>query len=422
MKALWVSGLLLASVCGIDCQAQTVQTDGDLKYRLVNTAYPESSLFRESLSANATDHSLSARLNINAETKRWSAELSYQLAGFHGDTLEATPEFSGSALLRSPVQTDNARLLDLTSLITDKNDYAVSYRLDRLKVSYQGANNIVKIGRQAVSWGNGLIYTPMDFFNPFDPSAIDTEYKTGEDMLYAQHLFNNGDDLQMVWVARRDDAQKTSRDVNSLALKYHGFVGSSEFDVLIAEHYQDMVIGLGASTSVGGSVVRADWVMTDTDDERFSNFVANISYSWVAWDKNVTGSLEYFHNDFGLRGDNLGVADLAASEALSRRLRRGELFTLGRDYVAASAVVEMAPLWLVTPSVFYNISDNSALAQLVSQHDLSQNTQLVVALSLPMGSKGTEYGGLPFASDQIDLEEKFSNSSWSLFAQAAWYF
>lgn len=410
--------------------AQTWQTDGNLKYRLVNTAYPQSSVFSGLSGSNITDQSLTARLNFNKKLGLWSAQASYQIAAIHGETVELTrgqaialaSDSSFSLFARAPIQDDSARLFDLTEIIQEGQDYAVAHRLDRLVLGYQGEQNVIKIGRQAVSWGNGLIYTPMDFLNPFDPTAIDTEYKAGDDMLYAQHLFDNGDDVQLVWVARRDENGATGGDFNSAALKYHGFIGSSEFDLLIAEHYNDTMIGVGGTISVGGAVLRGDWVTTETDNKRFNNFVANISYSWRAWNKNITGSLEYFHNDFGVQSAQLNFTDLANTPELLDRVQRGELFTLGRDYIAGSAVVEMAPLWLLTPNIFYNVSDNSALTQLVSQHDLSQNTQLAIALSIPLGAKGTEFGGFAVANENSDKEVKFSNSSWSLYAQLAWYF
>lgn len=408
--------------------AQTWQADGNIKYRLVATDFPERSIFSDLVGDKAVDGALTGRLNFNLKFDHWSAEASYQIAGIHGDTIEYAQRSSSAAepsfdmFAGASVPDDNTRLIDLTDLVTDGRDYAVVHRLDRLVFGYQGQKNVIKVGRQAVSWGNGLIYTPMDFFNPFDPTAIDTEYKPGDDMLYAQHLFDSGNDFQLVWVARRNESQNTAREVNSIALKYHAFVGSSEFDLLVADHYSDTMIGFGGAISIGGSVVRGDWVITDTNDKRFHNFVTNISYAWTAWDRNVTGSLEYFHNDFGVRTEEFGLTDLADNPELLNRFQRGELFTLGRDYIAGSAVVEMAPLWILTPNIFYNLSDNSALTQLVSQHDLSQNMQLVAALSVPVGPRGTEFGGLEASNVNSQSEPRFNDSSWSIYAQLAWYF
>jgi len=83
---------------------------------------------------------------------------------------------------------------------------------------------------QFISWGNGMVFTPVDIFNPFDPAAVDKEYKTGDDMLYGQYLFSNGNDLQGVAVVRRDlRTGGVEGDQSSLAFKCHGFLGMNEY-------------------------------------------------------------------------------------------------------------------------------------------------------------------------------------------------
>ena len=80
----------------------------------------------------------------------------------------------------------------------------------------------MKFGRQAITWGNGLIYNVMDIFNPFDPAAVDKEFKTGDDMLYGQYLLSGGNDVQGVMVFRRDPiTEDVEADQSSLAFKYH---------------------------------------------------------------------------------------------------------------------------------------------------------------------------------------------------------
>ncbi|MEM7360013.1 MAG: hypothetical protein AAF431_13005 [Pseudomonadota bacterium] len=419
-NTILLAGLIAASTAN----AQGLEFDGNLKYQLVNTTYPAGSLIRDLTDKNVADHAATARFNIAYKSSKWAATASYQAIGLAGDTVELTSgSTAGQAgLIRSPLLSDQTQLFDLTSTVDDGNRYALAHRLDRLTISYQGSKNVIRVGRQAVSWGNGLIYTPMDFFNPFDPTTIDTEYKPGADMLYAQHLLDSGNDLQWVSVFRRNESGRTSASVNSHAIKYHGFFSSAEYDLLLAEHFDDTIIAVGGSTSLGGSVVRGDWVITDTEQDTFHSLVANISYSWVWRGKNMTGSLEYFHNDFGEQTDQLALTDLAANPALANRVARGELFTLGRDYLAGSATIEINPLWNLTPNLFVNLTDNSAFSQLISQHSLSDNLQLIGAVSLPIGPRGTEFGGLPTGPLATSAPRRFSNSSWSLFGQLAWYF
>ena len=71
----------------------------------------------------------------------------------------------------------------------------------------------------------------------------------------------------------------------------------------------------------------------------------------------------------------------------------------------------------LTPNLFVNLTDPSALAQMVFSYDWKQDIQLLVALSLPLGAAGTEYGGL-----ESGLENTYVSTGASLFMQLSWYF
>ena len=49
--------------------------------------------------------------------------------------------------------------------------------------------------------------------------------------------------------------------------------------------------------------------------------------------------------------------------------------------------------------------------------DIKQNLQILAAVNLPVGSNGTEYGGIESTVDGLYL-----SSGPGLFAQLAWYF
>jgi hypothetical protein len=77
----------------------------------------------------------------------------------------------------------------------------------------------------------------------------------------------------------------------------------------------------------------------------------------------------------------------------------------------------MTPLLLLIPNLFVNLQDPSALAQLVVQYDWKQNLLLLAALNLPVGSDGSEYGGIEASADGL-----YFSTGPSVFAQLAWYF
>ena len=174
--------LLLPALAGAD----ELRTDfsGHTKLRIVAQGYPPESLFHDLAGSSAVDTNAALRLKLNLRKAGWTFDSAYQLVGLSSETLS----FGG-------LPADDHRLFDLTDVIDSGGDSALLHRLDRLWVGYTSEKTVVRFGRQALSWGNGLAYAPMDLVNPFDPAAIDTEYKAGDDMLYAQYLQDSGNDV-----------------------------------------------------------------------------------------------------------------------------------------------------------------------------------------------------------------------------------
>ncbi len=349
---------------------------GHSKLRLVAQSYPNDSLFRDVIGANSVDGAGELRLEFSAKRDKWSLHADYQLIAINSDFLAAgLPE-------------DESRLFDLTSILDDSDKNALLHRLDRFWVGYAGEKTVVRFGRQALSWGNGLLYAPMDLVNPFDPATIDTEYKAGDDMLYMQYLRDSGDDIQAAVVFRRNAVTgDVESDEGTIALKYHGFAGENEFDVLVAESYGNTIVGAGYAQSVGGAIWRGDVVVTESSDDTYVEVVTNLSYSWVLGAKNMSGAVEYYYDGFD------------------------------RHYVAGSLTIEMSPLWMLTPTVLSNVNDPSGLLQVVTQYSLSDNMTFLGSLNIPLGANATEFGG-----PESGVPGRYLSTDAGVFAQLAWYF
>jgi hypothetical protein len=174
---------------------------------------------------------------------------------------------------------------------------------------------------------------------------------------------------------------------------------------------------VGGIANLGGAVVRGDLTWTHTDLDNVFSAVTSLSYSWTWGGRNVSGILEYYYNGFGQKNGRYSLQKLLQNPDLLRRLERGELFTLARHYTAASVSVELTPLLILTPNLFVNLEDPSALAQLVVQYDWKQNLLVLAALNLPVGPDGSEYGGIEASADGL-----YFSTGPSVFAQLAWYF
>ncbi len=407
MTSINVRPSILLLLCILPCLTLAdgkTEFGGHTKLRLVGQTYPSGSLFRDQFGSHSLDGIAELRLNVEHRQHGWMFVGDYQFLALDGETIR--------------VPDDQRRLFDLTSSLDQGRGSALLHRLDRLWIGYSSEHAVVRFGRQALSWGNGLFYAPMDLVNPFDPAAVDTEYKAGDDMLYAQYVQNTGADIQVAYVIRRDPL---SGDVDSrfstAAVKYHGFLGAGEYDVLLANHYDDLVAGISSSRALGGATLSGDFVVTDTEENIVVQATLNLSYSWIAFEKNMSGSFEYHFNGFGQFPSRYDPASLAGNPDLVRRLVGGESFAAGRHYIAGSVLVEVTPLWTVSPTLLLNVGDPSGLLQLTTTYSLSDSKSLLASIGLPLGPDGTEFGGAASA-----VQSRYLSSDANVFAQFAWYF
>jgi hypothetical protein len=396
---------------------------GHLKLRGGYQTYPADSITHVFTGASAADLSTELRLKLSADRGRWDVKTDGQAIFLYGDVVEYNRDLLAQmpafAALVGGLPNDDRRWWNLTDTIENTGKRAAVLRADRLSVGYTSPTTALRFGRQAISWGNGLSFAPMDIVNPFDPYQVDVEYKSGDDMLYGQYLFDSGHDVQYAYVVRRNpQTGDVESEQATFAGKYHGSVGVAEFDVLGAQNYGQALLGIGGGRDVGGAVWRSDLVLSDTDDAGIvSQFVLNTSYSWVWAKKNVSGSVEYYFNGFGQHGNCYTPACLIANPELLERIAQRQLFTLGRNYLASSLLIEMTPLFTLTPNLFWNIDDGSARFQLVPQYSLGDNLVLLGAINLPIGPKGTEYGGI-----ETDMPGIYLATDLAAFLQIGWYF
>jgi hypothetical protein len=308
--------------------------------------------------------------------------------------------------------------LPLDETITSTHRTEAAQSLDRLSMGYTTEKWVFKLGRQASSWGNGIVFRPFDLFDPFAPDAEDTSYKPGIDAVYAQRLLKDGSDVAVLTVPRRDPASGHLEGAqSSLAAKWHGFAKKVELNVLTARDYRDTVLGLGATGPLGEGVWRLDVVPTLLDAGGVkTSLVANLEHAWQWHDRNLSGFVEYFRNGFGRADRDYTPADFGSD--LIARLARGQVFDTGRDYLAAGLRIQCTPLLEVDPVLIVNANDRSTLVVMQGSYSVAQNVTLDFGLRSAGGAGGTEFGGLRSAP----ANGAFATPPTRAFARVAVYF
>lgn len=390
-----IAALLLLPV--LPSEADDWSFGGHVRYQLSGTQYAQDNLMASLGDTLHVDQQADLRLKAERKWDTWDASIHYALLAAYGDTINTLNGFGGSLppYLGVGVPSDKMRLFNLAQVITDSGSFAAVHRLDRASFGYTGQQLVMRFGRQAISWGNGVIFHPMDIFNPFSPTAINKEYKTGDDMVYGQWLYESGNDMQGVLVPRRTISGDLSDTASSIAMKYRGKQNDLDFDLLAARHYDENLIGIGLARDWKGAVWRTDITTVQLDSGGHSiSAIANISYSWTWSGHNVSGNLEYYRNGTGISDGNYDLT-LPQYSDLVARLSRGEIYNIGRDYVAGNIMVELSPRWIFTPTVIWNINDGSVLTQAFLNYDWKQNAAVLAGITIPYGPRGTEFGGVP---------------------------
>jgi hypothetical protein len=320
--------------------------------------------------------------------------------------------FQGGLLLGRPVE-DDRRLFDLTKTIDEDDSYLLYHRLDRLFLGLMPQWGSLRIGRQAITWGNGLLFNPMDLFNPFAPVDIERDYKIGDDMISSQISVSKLGDFQFIFVPRRDPVNNDAKwNQSSLAGKLHFASGTTEFDIMAAKHYRDAVVGVGSTGYLGDAAWRLDATWTFPGDaagrDNYLSLVANVDYSWVWWGKNCYGFLEFYYN--GLGDDNYSQA--LVEPAIFSRRDRGDLFVLGKAYMSGTLQIELHPLFNLFLTAINNVEDPSGILQPRGLWDVAEDFQVTVGGNVAYGERGTEFGGFEVAGTGLFTDTPDSAYLW----------
>ncbi|NJN51852.1 MAG: hypothetical protein HC809_08855, partial [Gammaproteobacteria bacterium] len=381
--------LIALGLASLDARA----ADLDLRLKAFGShaMLPDEDIQRASEGTPAQDGSVDARAMFAQQTGgwRWIAELDtvYQVGDSYGfnnapqGTLDQTPS------------DDDSRFMDLTWTLDDGDRHRVYQRLDRLALSYRGANWGVTVGRQAVSWGSGLVFQPLDLFSPFAPTTVDRDYKPGDDVVMFDRLNDNETDLQLLAVLRRDAQGNRDAAETSVGGKFHALWGERDLDFVVGRHYRDAVFGVSLRMPVGTALLRTDWLVTDLEEggTKVSGIV-NLDYSFDWMGKSWYVFAEYFRNGFGVSREPVDITRLPS--ALTTRLARGELFTLMKDYTALGMQIQWHPLIMHSLSVITNLHDTSSLLQTSVSYDAGDAMRYEAGVVAPLGAPGDEYGGV----------------------------
>ncbi len=383
MRAAAPSAVLLAAIIALPVEADDfrVRTEAGLTWSNADATGLEADLGYSDTRALT----VAARLMWDKFEGPFRFEVHTQFKAAHGSQIAL-----GSELM--PAEGPPRTLLDLSGEWSHDPDQTMVGAIDRASVAFTGDNLVLKAGRQAITWGSGLFFHPSDIVAPFSPDAIDTSYKPGVDMLYAQYLFDNGADIQAISVPRAETyGGSVALEQSTLAIRGSTTLGSFDGALLYARDRGDMVAGLNLSGPLGGASWNAEYVHWRlADGTTHPSWLFNITNFGTLGDWNASYFAEYFHNGFGV---DASVPLDALPASLAKRMSTGQVFFGGQDFLAPGGRFQVTADLSISPSAIISLDDGSKLATIGVNYALGDNTDLAFDYFNPLGADGSEFGG-----------------------------
>jgi hypothetical protein len=298
-----------------------------------------------------------------------------------------------------------ATWLPLDWTMVDESRLTLRDRIDWAFVRMRKGRATVTVGRQPITFGRGVLWTPEDLVDPFSPFQIDSEFKPGLDAARIDLSFGSHVTLALVGVAgdAEDDRDLTIREDGSAAMqRLEVSLGTTRIGVMSGYIRGDAVGALDLFVDLGGADLHGEVTGTyvpDASRRPFDRkvFGRAVLGSTFELSSRLHGTLEAYWNGSG----STHPADYE-SELMSPRLQTGETYNLGMFYGGGVLDFTAHALVHIATAAIVNVVDGSALIAPTVHFNASNNTVLLAGAFVPLG-KGPSFTGGPLARSELAL-------------------
>ncbi len=300
-------------------------------------------------------------------------------------------------------------------IVRDGETFEYRHEIDRALVTIQPEWGTITVGRQAIGFGRGVLFSAVDVFSPFSPLEVDREWRHGVDALRVEYRTSPLSSLELtaVFGERWEDSAMLAR--------FRGYVGEVDGEIIAGKRGEDAMFAATFSAALGGAAIHGEAALFHTPEEQpdssvfgkkdlAAKLVLGSSYTF-----NVGNGLtvfgEYHYSGFGLSDVEDAVRQIR-NEAFIKRYLRGDSQILGQHALALQASYPFNETLLGSWLVLGSLNDGSGMVIPSLVWSASQSTTVTLSAFLPWGpspKNGT-------------LRSEYGSSPFSLFAQLSLYF
>jgi hypothetical protein len=268
----------------------------------------------------------------------------------------------------------------------ESSTFVWEHELDRLAMSFSLPVVDITVGRQAVGWGLGRLWAPLDLFAPMSPTDLDREERRGVDALRLTLNLTASSYFEVVAVGGSEVDDDGEREVtwgaSALAWLLRVERWGVDFLLTAGKVGRDRVIGAGLSGQLFGVTLRGE--VTGTEDEegdRWTRATVGVEFGTPF---NLTGIVEYHYNGFGTLEPE---SYLGRAARFASRLSTGQLSGLGQHYAGVTLAWQPGAWGGLTLIYVQNLTDGSLMLGPAVEYVLSDEVRLTAVALIPIGAR-----------------------------------
>lgn len=341
----------------------------------------------------------------------WTGEVDYEhqaaLTSYDYKTVPGAGASRGSNRLAY-------RVTALRDRIVDEDRVLYVHEIDRLLIAWRPAWGKIQVGRQALGFGRGVLFSAVDLFSPFAPLAVDREWRPGVDAAVVEAHLSDTTSGEALLVGGRDWAESAG------LVRLRGYFGRFDAELLAGVRSQDNLAGLSVSSVVGDAEMHGEaaafrMLRAHPDGEPFGDDRLAVkallggSYNFNIGD-GVTVVGEYLYSGLGAK-DSRRIQELLSRPEYQQRQQRGEMQILSRHAFGVQVTYPIDPTVIGTANVVIGAQDGSGIFSPALRWDPSDGVSVIFSATLPWG-RGSKLG---------NLRSEYGSTPRTVFAQIAWY-
>ena len=326
-------------------------------------------------------HALIGRSEFKLSAADWfTAEVHSRLDW----SMATAPVFDGAQIgAGAGVSVVPRRSLNWATGLIEDADHRLEFDIDRLLVRFYLGDVDISLGRQAVTWGNSILFAVSDIWTNFSPFDLDTSQKRGIDALRVVWGINDWVELDLI-IADRGSVEDLS---GGLRVQFYLSFGEAYMSAL--KSYEDLALGAGIAADLDSVKLRAEVMgRLDTDTMTLEVPRATLGADWFHSDSFMAG-IEVHLNGFGATQSSENAYLTRAIEEPA--FARGEGYLLGLLYTGTYLTYRPHDLISLSMSTMVNLLDPTALLSWSASVEVLESVDLALGGYHGLG-EGLELG------------------------------